>query len=85
MASKKQPTGRPPKYKTPQEMQAVIDAYFDACRGEPVLDNAGEPMRNKNGHVIYDDRKPPTVTGLAAELSSKARLRGHGYAREVKM
>lgn len=73
MASKKQPTGRPPKYKTPQEMQEVIDAYFDACKGKPILDKAGEPMRNKNGHVIYDDRKPPTVTGLALALGFTGR------------
>jgi hypothetical protein len=73
MTSKKQPTGRPPKYKTPQEMQAVIDAYFDACKGKPILDKTGEPMRNKNGHVIYDDRKPPTVTGLALALGFTGR------------
>lgn len=73
MTSKKQPTGRPPKYKTPQEMQAVIDAYFDACKGKPILDKAGELMRNKNGHVIYDDRQPPTVTGLALALGFTGR------------
>jgi len=25
------PAGRPPKYETPEQMQADIDAYFDSC------------------------------------------------------
>jgi hypothetical protein len=28
------PAGRPPKYATPAEMQAVIDAYFAQCNAE---------------------------------------------------
>lgn len=73
MASRKNPLGVPPRYKTVEEMQKKIDAYFTTCEGTPFLDENGEPMRNKNGHVIYDDRHPPTVTGLALALGFTSR------------
>lgn len=31
---KKNPVGRPPKYKTPEELENVIDDYFDSLIGE---------------------------------------------------
>lgn len=73
MASRKNPLGAPPKYKTVEEMQKKIDAYFSTCNGKPFVDADGNPMRNKNGHIIYDDRKPPTVTGLALALGFASR------------
>lgn len=73
MASRKNPMGAPPMYKSVKAMQKKIDAYFEACKGKPFLDDNGEPMRNKSGHIIYDDRKPPTVTGLALALGFSSR------------
>lgn len=58
------PVGRPPLYKTPEDMQKIIDEYFDWC------DN-----RSKK---IYDDKKgielqiswpaPYTMSGLGRRL-----------------
>lgn len=73
MASRKNPVGAPPKYRSVKAMQAKIDAYFEACKGKPFIDDNGEPMRNKNGYIIYDDKKPPTVTGLALALGFASR------------
>lgn len=44
--------GRPVKYKTPEEMQVLIDAYFERCESTYGTENP-----------IY-----PTVTGLAIAL-----------------
>lgn len=33
MAYKRNPVGRPPKYKSVEEIQGKIDAYFTACKG----------------------------------------------------
>ena len=52
MASRKNPIGAPPKYKSVKAMQKNIDAYFEACKGNPILDENGEPMRNKSGYII---------------------------------
>ena len=73
MASRKNPVGAPPKYRSVKAMKEKIDAYFEACKGKPCLDDNGEPMRNKNGYIIYDDKKPPTVTGLALALGFASR------------
>lgn len=64
---------RQPYYKTPEEMQAVIDRYFLACQGKPLLDNDGKPTRDKFGEIILMDAKPPTVTGLALALGFTSR------------
>lgn len=73
MASRKNPVGAPPKYRSVKAMQEKIDAYFEACKGKPLLYDNGKPMRNKNGYIIYDDKKPPTVTGLALALGFTSR------------
>ena len=73
VASRKNPGGAPPKYRSVKAMQEKIDAYFEACEGEPFRYKNGEPMRNKNGQIIYDDRRPPTVTGLALALGFTSR------------
>lgn len=65
--------GCPPRYKTVQEMQKVIDEYFEKCKGTPLKDDAGNPVLNKYGHPVMLDRKPPTVTGLALALGFTSR------------
>jgi len=54
-------------------MQTLIDAYFEECNGKPFLDEDGNPMRNKYGKIIRDDRKPYTITGLALALGFTSR------------
>ena len=66
--------GRPPTYKTAEEMQKVIDAYFDECDGTLLTDDDGEPVLDKYGNEIWLKRKPYTVTGLAYALGFTSRL-----------
>ncbi|QNO18824.1 terminase small subunit [Caproicibacterium amylolyticum] len=65
--------GCPPRYKTVEQMQKVINTYFEECKGTPLLDAKGEPVLNKFGYPIMLDRRPPTVTGLALALGFTSR------------
>lgn len=66
--------GRPPKYTSVEEMQEKIDSYFSACAGAPYLDEAGRPMQDKAGRILYrTPPTPPTVTGLALWLGFTGR------------
>lgn len=65
--------GRPPKYKTADEMQAKIDEYFDSCAGTVLTDAEGAPILNKNGQPIVINVKPPTITGLALAIGFTSR------------
>lgn len=72
MASSKPSAGRPPRYKSVEEIQAKIDAYFTQCAGEPLLDVNGDPVLYKGVPVITGVH-PPTVTGLAVALGFSGR------------
>lgn len=65
--------GRKPKYKTPEEIQEKIDAYFEDCKGTLLRKSNGDPVIDRLGHPVYLDRRPPTVTGLALALGFKTR------------
>lgn len=73
MAKKQTRAGRPPTYKTADEMQAVIDTYFAACRGRPLVGDDGKIFTDKEGKPIFLDAYPPTVTGLALALGFTSR------------
>jgi len=62
------PAGRPPRYKTPEEMQKAIDAYFARC------ENGRKVTIIKKGKPI-DVMKPipMTVAGLALALGFLSR------------
>lgn len=61
MASGKSRVGRPPKYKTVEDMQAKIDAYFTACEGTPLLDDEGKAVTDKYGEpVIVGAHRQPS-------------------------
>ena len=64
--------GRPPMYKTVEEMQEKIDEYFEKCKGEVFKVN-GEPVFDKYGMPIIINAEPPTVTGLALALGFTSR------------
>lgn len=72
MASSKPSAGRPPRYKSVEEIQAKIDAYFTQCAGEPLLDANGDPVLYK-GVPVVTGAHPPTVTGLAVALGFSGR------------
>lgn len=89
--------GRPKKYNTVDEMQVLIDEYFESCF-------ADVPLRTKDGDVIGFERqqtRPYTITGLClaldmsrdalleyqgnkefADTISRAKLKIHNYAEE---
>ena len=70
-APESNPVGRPPKYKTPEEMQRIIDLYFLACKCHQ---NENEPeylegLSDDDLLVVNDiDDVFPTVTGMALAL-----------------
>lgn len=64
---------RPLKYKTNEELQAAIDAYFEACKGKPLTDENGAAVTDKYGAPIVVGAHPPTVTGLAYALGFSSR------------
>lgn len=66
-------TGHPPKYATVEEMQAVIDRYFEDCKGEPIIGDDGMPILDKFGQPFIIHQRPPTVTGLALALGFTSR------------
>ena len=64
---------RPLKYKTVEELQAAIDAYFEDCRGELLTGRDGSPIIGRNGEPVIIGAHPPTVTGLALALGFTGR------------
>jgi hypothetical protein len=55
--------GRPRKYDTVEEMEAIIDEYFEYC------DNKTKEIESeKLGTMIMPDPQPYTMSGLALEL-----------------
>ena len=62
-----------PRYKTVEEMQAVIDQYFEDCKGEPIIGDDGQPILDKYGQPFIINAHPPTVTGLALALGFTSR------------
>lgn len=67
------PIGRPPKYKTVAELQALIDEYFESC-WEPKMDMFGNVIykKDKRGRktdeIVMVQRVPYTITGLAESI-----------------
>ena len=71
--SEKNLGGRPPKYKSKEEIKDKIDEYFASCEGKVWTDNDGQPILNKYGQPIITGQRPPTVTGLALALGFESR------------
>ena len=65
--------GRPPMYKTKEEIQEKIDDYFEKCKGRPLLKDDGTPYLDKIGLPIVLDARPLTITGLALALGFNSR------------
>lgn len=65
--------GRPATYKTVEEMQEKIDAYFNSCMGEYITDEEGNLMTDKLGFPVMSKPRPLTITGLALALGFSGR------------
>lgn len=76
--------GMKPKYKTAAEMQEAIDAYFESCKGEPLMDDEGNVLTDKHGIPIIIRAHPPTVTGLALALGFTSRQALLNYQAKPK-
>lgn len=66
--------GRPPMYTRAEDMQIIIDKYFEDCKGEYLKDDEGLHVLDKYGQPIVIGSRPPTVTGLALALGFTSRL-----------
>ena len=64
-------------------MQALIDAYFEACKGEPLMVN-GEPFLDKHGNPVILNSRPPTITGLALALGFTSRQALLNYQEKLE-
>lgn len=67
-SDKPNPVGRPPKYTDPEEMQVLIDQYFDHCRiNRDVFDGNIEFDADMRDFLVTDNEFP-TVSGLGVVL-----------------
>jgi hypothetical protein len=99
-AKMKHPGGRPLKFKTVEELQKLIDDYFESCfTDKPIIDKAGDVIGVERVQV-----RPYTITGLAMALDmsregllnyqereqffdaiTRAKMKCHNYAEELAM
>lgn len=71
--------GRPPHYSTPEELQIVIDEYFDKFSGLTIMrDSTGVAVLDKQGKPILEI-KPPTLSGLAYHVGFLSRNSIYDY------
>lgn len=80
----KHPGGRPPKFKTPEELQTAIDKYFKDCEGIKALDENGNPITTKYGYLYKVEPKPLTMSGLAIAIGflDRSALLNYGEKEE---
>jgi len=74
--------GRPPKYKTEDEMKEAIQEYMNSCKPEYLTDPVtGEYMLDK-GQAILLSMNKPTITGLALYLGFESRQSMYDYEKK---
>ena len=78
----KKKVGKPPKYKTPEEMQAKVDEYFRSCEGTYKKDASGELILDKHGEPTRTGDVPLTMAGLQNALGFKSHRSFHDYAEK---
>lgn len=69
------------RYKTVEEMEEAIDAYFEKCAGRFLTNAKGEQLYDKYGLPIIVQVTPPTTTGLALALGFDSRTSLFNYKR----
>lgn len=60
--------GRPKKYNTVEEVNKVIQEYFDSCFEPLFIKSTGEPFINDKGEILTHQVRPFTIGGLADAL-----------------
>ena len=73
--------GRPAYFKNPEEMQQIINDYFNEHKVEFEKDSEGKVLTTQKGSPIMK-LNPPTLTGLALALGFNSR--GTIYEYEKK-
>ena len=71
--AKKKTVGRPPKFKSKEEMQEKIDKYFEDCQGKVLKNEDGSIFKDKNGMPVVMGVRPLTMSGLANALGFSSR------------
>jgi hypothetical protein len=82
--------GQPPKYATPEELAAQIEAYFAYCEGDyhlekqPVTTGKGRAKKTEMVEVKVWDREPerPMLTRLALFLGFASRQSLYDYGKK---
>ena len=69
----KNPGGQKKAYSSPEQMQSIIEKYFEDCEGKPLLDDEGKPYLDKNYQPIITGKTPPSIAGLAYALGFTSR------------
>src|SRR6185369_3101942 len=68
---KKGEGGRPPKFSTPEELEAAIESYFEECESKPLMttdaDGVETVLRDGKGNPVMNNATP-TTAGLALHL-----------------
>lgn len=70
---------RKQKFESVEQMQELIDEYFDGCEGTILKEPDGRPARTKDGDIIYIGKRPPTIPGLALALGFSSRQSLYNY------
>ena len=71
---------RKPKYESVEQIEGLIEAYFESCKGEILRDEDGRIVFNqKDGTPVWVGRKPPTIPGLALALGFSSRQSLYNY------
>ena len=63
------PAGRPPAFKTPEELQELVDSYFESLK-----------VYDEEGNEIF--RKPALITGIALHLGFCTRQSFYDYEKK---
>ena len=82
MAEIKNKGGRPPKYKTPEELEAKCNEYFEQCdKVEYFYNEDGTPLLYKGEPVVKKKATPYTISGLALFLGFSNRSSVENFLR----
>lgn len=71
---------RKPRYESVEQIEGLIEAYFESCKGKILREEDGSIVFNpKDGTPIWINRKPPTIPGLALALGFSSRQSLYNY------
>lgn len=62
-----------PRYESPDQIEGLVEQYFDECAGKILKDDKGDPILDKFGQPIFIGKKQPTSAGLARALGFNSR------------